>query len=268
MVLGVCRRLLQHAQDAEDAFQATFLVLVRKAASLGQRELLGNWLYGVAYRTALDARAAAMRRRKHEKQVSSMPESEVHDNADEWHDLRPFLDQELNRLPDKYRIPLVLCDLEGRTRRDVAEQLNIPVGTLSGRLTTAREMLAKRLTRHGLALSGGALLATLFQNAASAAAPSPLVTSTVQAATAIAAGQAAAGVVSVPVAALTEGVVKAMLIKKLKIATVVLATILVGATAVMVQANRGPGGPGAAKVLDLGFGERDAGSSGVRTARR
>ncbi len=256
MVLGVCRRLLQHPQDAEDAFQATFLVLVRKAGSLGQRELLGNWLYGVAYRTALDARAAAMRRRKREKQVSAMPEPEMRDQSQEWRDLRPFLDHELNRLPEKYRIPIVLCDLEGKTRQQAAEQLDIPVGTLSGRLTTAREMLAKRLTRRGLALSGGALLAGLFSNAASAAVPAPLVTSTVQAATAIAAGQAAAGVVSVPVAALAEGVVRAMMFKKLKIATAVLATILVGATAVMVQANRDGGRPGAAKVLDLGFGER------------
>ncbi len=256
MVLGVCRRLLQHPQDAEDAFQATFLVLVRKAASLGQRELLGNWLYGVAYRTALDARAAALRRRKREKQVSSMPEPEVHDHADEWRDLRPFLDQELNRLPEKYRIPIVLCDLEGRTRRDVAEQLNLPVGTLSGRLTTAREMLAKRLTHRGLVLSGTAMIAALSPSAVSAAVSSPLVTSTVQAATAIAAGQAAAGVVSVPVAALAEGVVKAMLIKKLKITTVVLVMLLIGATAVMVQANREGAGTGGAKVLDLGFGER------------
>ena len=256
MVLGVCRRLLQHPQDAEDAFQASFLVLVRKAASLGQRELLGNWLYGVAYRTALRARAVALRRRKQEKQVSAMPEPEIHDESEEWRDLRPFLDHELNRLPDKYRIPIVLCDLEGKTRQQAAEQLDIPVGTLSGRLTTAREMLAKRLTRHGVVLSGGALLAALFQSAASAAVPVPLVTSTVQAATAIATGQAAAGAVSVPVAVLAEGMVKAMLVKKLKIATIALATVLIGATAVVVQANRDGGRSGAAKVLDLGWGER------------
>jgi RNA polymerase sigma factor (sigma-70 family) len=258
MVLGVCRRLLHHPQDAEDAFQATFLVLVRKAASLGQREFLGNWLYGVAYRTALDARAAAMRRRKREKQVSSMPEPEIRDDSEDWRDLRPFLDQELNRLPDKYRIPIVLCDLEGRTRRDAAEQLAIPVGTLSGRLTTAREMLAKRLTRRGLVLSGTAMIAALSPSAASAAVPSPLVASTVQAGTAIAAGQAGAAVVSVPVTALAEGVVKAMLVKKLKIATAVLLTVVVvGAAAVMVSANREA--TGAAKILELDGG-------GVRVA--
>jgi RNA polymerase sigma factor (sigma-70 family) len=95
MVLGVCRRVLRNPQDAEDAFQATFLVLIRKAASIGRRELLGNWLYGVAYRTALDARAAAARRRARERQVSPMPEPQAGDGADVWRDLRPLLDQEL-----------------------------------------------------------------------------------------------------------------------------------------------------------------------------
>jgi RNA polymerase sigma factor (sigma-70 family) len=241
MVLGVCRRLLQHLQDAEDAFQATFLVLVRKAASLGQRELLGNWLYGVAYRTALDARTATLRRRKREKQVSSMPEPEVHEDSDEWRDLRSFLDQELNRLPDKYRIPIVLCDLEGKTRQDVAERLDLPVGTLSGRLTTARKILAKRLARRGLALSGGALIAALSPSTASAAVPAPLVTSTVQAAT--------AGAVSSHAVALAEGVMKAMLMKKLMIATAVLLTVLAGTAAVVVHADRDASG--AAKVLKL-----------------
>src|SRR5207302_2995660 len=112
-----------------------------------------------------------------------------------WRDLRPLLDQELNRLPDKYRVAVVLCDLEGRTRRDVARQLGIPAGTLSGRLTAARALLAKRLARHGLALSAGALTAALSQGPASASVPSPLVASTVGAGTAVAAGQAAAGVV-------------------------------------------------------------------------
>ncbi|HEY7330475.1 MAG TPA: sigma-70 family RNA polymerase sigma factor [Gemmataceae bacterium] len=248
MVLGVCRRVLQHPQDAEDAFQATFLVLVRKAASLCQRELLGNWLDGVAYRTALDARAAALRRRKREKQVNAMPEPEARDDPDEWRDLRPLVDRELNRLPDKYRIPIVLCDLEGKTRQDAAEALDLPVGTLSGRLTTAREMLAKRLTRHGLALSAGALGAALSPSAAPAAVPAPLVTSTVQAAT--------AGVISSQAAALASGVVKAMLVKKLKIATVVVLTALAGTAAVVVHADRLAIRAGVTKVLDLGFGER------------
>jgi RNA polymerase sigma factor (sigma-70 family) len=267
MILGVCRRLLRHPQDVEDAFQATFLVLVRKAASIGQRELLGNWLYGVAYRTALDARAATARRRKREKQVSLMPEPATVDGADDWRDLRPLLDQELSRLPDMYRIPIVLCDLEGRTRRDAARQLGIPAGTLSGRLTSAREMLAKRLARHGLALSGGALLAALSPSAVSASVPSPLVASAVQAATAVASGHGLAGVVSVQAAALAEGVMKTMLVKMLKIApTVLLTLVVIAAAAVVVQANRDGPGAGAAKVLKLdGRGRRVAWSPDGKT---
>jgi RNA polymerase sigma-70 factor (ECF subfamily) len=225
MVLGVCRRVLGHAQDAEDAFQAAFLVLVRKAPSIKRRELLGNWLYGVAYRTALDARAAATRRRVREKQVSTMPEPEAESGQDVGRDLRPLLDQELNRLPDKYRMPVVLCDLEGRSREDVARQLGIPEGTLSGRLTTARRKLAERLTRRGLALSGGALVGPLSEGAASACLSAPLVTATVQAATAVAAGQAVATVVSAEVVVLTDGMVKAMLLNKLRTVTPVLLTV-------------------------------------------
>jgi RNA polymerase sigma factor (sigma-70 family) len=233
MVLGVCRRVLRNPHDAEDAFQAAFLVLVRKAASITQRELLGNWLYGVAYRTALDARAAAARRRAREKQVNEMPEPEAADAADVWRELRPLLDQELNRLPDKYRVPVVLCDLEGRTRKDVARQLGIPEGTLSGRLTTARRLLAERLTRRGLALSGAALATALSQGAAPACVPLPLMAATVQTAM----GQAVGGVVSAKVAALTEGVVKTMFASKLKIATaiVVLAAGTVVGVALLAQ---------------------------------
>jgi RNA polymerase sigma factor (sigma-70 family) len=228
MVLGVCRRVLGHFQDAEDAFQATFLVLLRKAAAIGRRELLGNWLYGVAYRTALDARAAASRRRTRERQVSPMPEPQAKDSADVGHDLRPLLDQELNRLPAKYRVPVVLCDLQGQTRRDVAQQLGVPVGTLSGRLTTAHRLLARRLARRGVVLAGGALTAALSAGAASACVPAPLVAATVEA--------AAPGTVSARVAALTEGVLKAMLLKKLKIAlTLVLAAAVVIGAALLAH---------------------------------
>jgi RNA polymerase sigma factor (sigma-70 family) len=236
MVLGVCRRLLRHEQDAEDAFQATFLVLARKAASVGRRELLGNWLYGVAHRTALDARAAAARRRARERQVSPMPEPEAKNGADAGPDLRLLLDQELSRLPDKYRVPVVLCDLEGRTRRDVARQLGIPVGTLSGRLTTSHRMLAKRLARRCVALSGAALTAALSPSAVSAGVPPPLVAAAVAAATAQAAGAASARI-----AALAEGVLRAMLLKKLKIVTAVLlaAGVLVGAALLAYQPSAG-----------------------------
>jgi RNA polymerase sigma factor (sigma-70 family) len=190
MVWGVCRRILRHHQDAEDAFQATFLVLLRKAASVLPRDMVSNWLYGVACQTALKARANAAKRRLRETQVTAMPEREVV-GPDVWDDLGPLLDQELSRLPDKYRVPVVLCDLEGKTRREAARQLGVPDGTLSARLARARAMLARRLTRHGVVLSGGALGSLLAQHAASAAVPASALSSTIQAATLLAAGQAA-----------------------------------------------------------------------------
>jgi WD40 repeat protein len=160
-----------------------------------------------------------------------MPEPEARNSAAPEHDLRPLLDQELSRLGDKYRVALVLCDLEGRTRRDVAQQLGIPLGTLSGQLTTARRLLARRLARRGLVISAGALTAALSPRAASAGVSAPLVARVVQSATALAAGQAATAVVAAPVAALAEGVLKAMWIEKLKLTTalLVMAAILVGA---------------------------------------
>jgi RNA polymerase sigma factor (sigma-70 family) len=191
MVWGVCRRIVGNYHDAEDAFQATFLVFVRKATSLASPELLANWLYGVAYQTALTARATAARRRTRERQVTEMPEPAMV-QQDLWHELQPLLDQELSRLPDKYRIPIVLCDLEGKTRKEAARQLGCPEGTVAGRLARARVMLAKRLARHGVLFSGGALAAVLTRNVASAGVPTSLVSSTLKAETAFAARQAAA----------------------------------------------------------------------------
>jgi RNA polymerase sigma factor (sigma-70 family) len=223
MVLGVSRRILGNQHDAEDAFQATFLVLVRKAASVSPREMVGNWLYGVAHTTALRAKAAKARRR--ERQVIDMPEPKAAE-PDLWRDLQPLLDEELARLPDKYRTAIVLCDLEGRTRKDVARQLKIPEGTLSTRLATARRMLAKRLTRHGLAFVGGSLAAVMSHNAVSAGVSGSLVNSTVKAAMIVAAGKAASGLISAQVAALTKGALKAMLLSKLKVLLAVV--VLVG----------------------------------------
>src|SRR6516164_1569915 len=122
MVWGVCRRVLRNHHDAEDAFQATFLVLVRKAASISSRELLANWLYGVAHQTALKASAAAGKRKGREGQVIDMPEPAVTDQ-DQWRDLQSLLDEELSRLPGHYRGVIVLCDLEGKTRKEAAGHL-------------------------------------------------------------------------------------------------------------------------------------------------
>ena len=125
MVWGVCRRVLTNYHDAEDAFQATFLVLVRRAASIASPELLANWLYGVAHQTAIKARATVARRKMRERQVAEMPE-QAGVEQDLWNDLQPLLDQELSRLPDKYRGVIVLCDLEGKTRKEAAGQLAVP----------------------------------------------------------------------------------------------------------------------------------------------
>ncbi len=234
MVWGVCRRVLPSHQDAEDAFQATFLVLLRKAASISSKEKVGNWLYGVAHQTALKARAMSAKRMGREKQVNEMPEPKARTESDLWTNLQPLLDQELSRLPDKYRLAIVLCDLEGKTRKETARQLKIPEGTLSTRLTTARTMLAKRLSRHGLALSGGSLAVAISQNAASACVPTSVMSSTIKTMTL---GEvAAADLISVKVAALTEGVVKSMLLTKLKtmVALVLMVVSMVTLTTAML----------------------------------
>jgi RNA polymerase sigma factor (sigma-70 family) len=233
MVLGVCLRLLGNTHDADDAFQATFLILVHKAASLKYCELVGNWLYGVAYKTALAARAKNSRRRSKEKQVIQMPEPAV-TPPDDWSDLHPLLDQQLSRLSAVYREAVVLCDLEGMTRKEVARKLGIPEGTISSRLTTARRQLAKRLGRHGLTLLGGSVAIILSQSAVSAGVPTSLVASTVKAAAAVAAGSATAGAVSANVVALTEGVLKTMFLFKVKTVTAVVLAFLLATGVVLV----------------------------------
>ncbi|HJZ57036.1 MAG TPA: RNA polymerase sigma factor [Gemmataceae bacterium] len=234
MVMGVCRRLLRNAQDAEDAFQATFLVLVRKAATLSSRGLLANWLYGVAYHTALKARAAAARRRVRETQVSEMPEPQTV-SPEPGGELREWLDRELSRLSEKFRAPIVLCELEGKSHQEAARQLGWPQGTLAARLSRGRALLAKRLARRGLAVSAGSLTAL---TGAQAAAVSPvLVESTVKAASLIAAGNAV-GVVSANVSALTEGMVRAMSFMKLKIAAVGVLVVALGGLGVGPRQER------------------------------
>lgn len=254
MVWGVCRRALDHHQDAEDAFQATFLVLVRKAATVRPREMVANWLYGVARQTSYKTRTMVARNRSREKQVTIMPEPKAL-SPDVWSDLRPVLDQELSRLPNKYRIAIVLCDLEGRTRKESALRLGLPEGTFSARLARARILLAKRLARYGLAVSGGALATVLAQNEALAGMPISVLASTIQAAGLAAAGQASG--LSVSVAALTHGVMKTMLLNKLKFAAtlfLVIAASTAGGLLYYAQAiandNAGQGQPSKENVRE------------------
>jgi RNA polymerase sigma factor (sigma-70 family) len=227
MVWGVCCRLLRDHHDAEDAFQATFLVLVRKAASIVPQGMVANWLYGVAPQTALKARANAARRKGRERQVTEMPEPAAA-KQDLWNDLQPLLDQELSRLPERYRALIVLCDLEGKTRKEAARQLGLPEGTVGSRLARARTLLARRLARHGLMATGGTLAAVLSEKAASAVVPASVVSDTMRTATLWACGQgAAAGAVSARVALLTDGVLKTMSLTKLKVVTVLLVAVAV-----------------------------------------
>jgi RNA polymerase sigma factor (sigma-70 family) len=223
MVLGVCRRLLRNYHDAEDAFQATFLILARKAASLTSRKTVANWLYGVAFRTALKARAIVAQRRVRERQMGEIPEPEANIRTSDC--LAPLLEEELSRLPPRYRIPIIVCDLEGKTRKEAAQELGWPEGTVSGRLARGRALLARRLSRRGVTLSVAALPAVLTQNAV-AGLSAPLVMSTVNAAALLAAGNAAAKATSAPVAALMEGVLRTMLYTKVKLVAAVLFGVL------------------------------------------
>ncbi len=233
LVLSVCRRVLGEAHDAADAFQATFLVLVRKASSIVPRSRVGPWLYGVARRTALKARCAAARRRRAEQDAARVRPNTM-PPADLGNDLRPLFDEEMGHLPEKYRAPLVLCLVEGRSRKEAAGLLNWSEGTLSGRLARAKELLGARLRRRGVALTGAALLAALTDSAAAAEVPPALALATVQAATAFA-GPAGATALSRSVVALTQEVTKAMLMSKLKVVAgvlVLVAGIGLGAAAV------------------------------------
>jgi RNA polymerase sigma factor (sigma-70 family) len=181
LVHGVCRRVLGDVHEADDAFQATFLVLVRRANELDGRGSLGSWLYGVAYRTALKARGRAVRRRIRERPVlDDVPEGKVAEDA-AWNDILPVLDEELNRLPAKYREPLVLCYLEGKTHQEAARELGWPSGSMSRRLERARELLRSSLVNRGLVVSTG-LLFVLLAKKGTAAAPAALLTATTQAA--------------------------------------------------------------------------------------
>src|SRR3954471_5205389 len=190
MGLGVCCRVLRHRHDAEDAFQATFLVLARRAASVAPRERLPNWLHGVACRTALKARAMRASRRVRERPEGAMAEAEA-PSQDARDDLSTLLDRELGRLPARYRIPIILCDLEGKGHKEAAIQLGWPVGTLSGRLSRARAMLGRRLNRGGMAFTGMSAAAAFSGDAARAGVPASLASATARAASA--SGMASAG---------------------------------------------------------------------------
>lgn len=238
MVLSLCQRVLHNSHDAEDVLQATFLILVKKAGAIGKREALASWLYKVAYRIALRVMSRSAKAAHAFTPLEDVPAADAAD-ADRWHELRPLLDAALQRLPEKYRRPIVLCYLQGKTNEEAAEELGCPLGTLTSRLSRARELLRRHLSRRGLTLSAGALGSLLAENAISAAVPLPLAAGTVKAASALAAGSVAAGAVKSSVAILVEGASKTMLTTHVKIAVaVLLATGALAAGAGMVARQR------------------------------
>lgn len=219
MVLDVCRAVLGNEADAEDAFQATFLILARKAHTIHQHQSLSSWLYKVAYRVALRARANIARRRSQEQQAIQKPPDATPGEVMQ-RELGKVVDEEVQRLPEKYRTPVLLCYLQGQTNEEAAEQLRCPTGTVKIRLLRARELLRKRLARRGLGMSMIALTAGLLENAACAAVPAPLAGGTLSA--------MAGGEVSAGVAALMSSTLKAMCVAKLKAAAALLLTVLLG----------------------------------------
>lgn len=222
MVLSVCRRVLRDAHEAEDAFQSTFLVLARKAASVHWHESVANWLHGVAYRVAMKARSRLGRVAVGDP---SEPPSKGQDPLADMtcREMEAMLDEELQRLPSKYRQPLILCYLEGQTRDETAETLGWSVGAVKGALERGRNLLRKRLTRRGVSISTALLAGYLLQPQAAASIPATLIGTTVEASLAWSSGGALAGVASARVQSLAEAVLYSFAIARIKALTLVLA---------------------------------------------
>jgi RNA polymerase sigma factor (sigma-70 family) len=191
LVWAVCRGVLRDWHAVEDAFQATFLTLACKAAAINNQESVSCWLHGVAYRVALKARTATLRRQVRQAQTRNRPPDDPAEDLS-WRELRAVLDEELRCLPAKHPAPLLLCYLQGRTRDEAAQELGLPLGTLKGRLEHGRRLLRERLTRRGITLSAALCVAGLSSGMAAAAPPVFLLTSTRAAALLIAAGKEAA----------------------------------------------------------------------------
>jgi RNA polymerase sigma factor (sigma-70 family) len=234
MVLNVAHRVLHNPDDAEDVVQATFLVLVRQARSVRRGGALGGWLYRVAYRTALRAREQRAKGPAGQVPVEDVPAPPA-GGAEPWRDVWPVLDEELQRLPDKYRTPLVLSYLQGLTNREIAEQLGCPPGTVFTRLARGRDLLRRRLTRRGVTLSAGLLAAALAPLAATPALRAELV----QAAVKAAAGSGSAAALSPNVVALTEGVSQMMGPGRLRIVWAGLLLLVVAGSGAGLLALRG-----------------------------
>ena len=231
LVWQLCRNLLQEAQDAEDAFQATFLVLVKQARAISKRESVSSWLHGVAYRIAFRARSDIRRRRDKESATARQPDVDgTVDQRDQ--ELRFRLHDEIGRLPEKYRTPIVLCYLMDKSRSEAAEELGWSEGTVKGRLERGRDLLRMRLTNRGLALSAGVCVSVLCHESVCGALPSSLIEMTSRAAAQVVAGSMTAAVVSHQVAHLVKGALKTMFLKKITPIAVALLLILSGSAGI------------------------------------
>jgi RNA polymerase sigma factor (sigma-70 family) len=227
MVWGLCRRLLPNTTDAEDAFQATFLILVRKAGRIDRPELLGGWLHGVALRVAMRLRDTIARRCSRERRYHDLPVPETVSDLDR-RELRSALDHEVSQLPGRYRLPFVLCHLQGLTIDETARRLRCPTGTVKSRLSRAREQLRKALTRRGVVLSAAAFAESLAQEGEAALLPAALAAATTTAGRAFALGTSDSLSTTTTVT-LAEGVLKSMFFTKLKLAAgLVIALALIG----------------------------------------
>jgi RNA polymerase sigma factor (sigma-70 family) len=241
MVLRVCRVVLRDEHEARDAFQATFLILVRKAGTLRVRDSLGPWLHQVALRVASCTRSGIARRQRHERMAGELAAARSPEGPDHG-DLKAVLHEEIDRLPERLRAPVVLCFLEGLTREQAARRLGWPLGTVQSRLARGRDRLRDRLTRRGLAPAVALSRATFSGGAVVAQVPGELINPLIRAATHFAAGNAApAEVVSAAILALTEGVLTTMMLTKLKMAGIALLLIGLAATGAGLWASQETG---------------------------
>jgi RNA polymerase sigma factor (sigma-70 family) len=216
MVLRVCRRVLHHEQDAEDAFQATFLVLARNTGSIRKRDTVANWLHGVAYRTAMKAKRSAARRRNHETSSTAAPQPAA---SPTWDDVQAVLDEEIQRLPAGFRQAFVLCVLEGKGVSEAALALDCKEGTVKSRVNRARGQLRQRLARRGIQLSTLLAGLSVAESTTRASLPAALAASTVRSGLLVAAGEPAGGMIPSRVAALAAGVSRSMLLKRARLMT-------------------------------------------------